>query len=145
VWRRVPADFDWLIGCRYDRVVARDTTVRLGSRIIDIPPGRGRRSFAHCRVEVRELLDGRAVVFYHGQLLARQPSLDPAFVLRPRSGRAERAGDAPPPGGPARRRSITTALTELAMVMPKRRRRHPWCASFSSRAPLSGSSTSRRA
>jgi hypothetical protein len=144
-WRRVPPDFDWLIGCRYERVAARDNTVRLGSRIIDIPPGRGRRSFAHCRVEVRELLDGRAVVFYHGQLIAQQPSLDPAFVLRPRPGGAARAHDAPRPGGPARTRSITAALAELATVIPQRRRRHPWCASFSSRAPLPGSSTSRRA
>jgi len=145
VWRRVPPDFDWLIGCRYERVAARDNTVRLGSRIIDIPPGRGRRSFAHCRVEVRELLDGRAVVFYHGQLVAQQLSLDPAFVLRPRPGGAARAHDAPRPGGPTRTRSITAALAELATVIPPRRRRHPWCASFSARAPLPGSSTSRRA
>lgn len=145
VWRRRPPDFEWLIGCRYPRVVARDNTVRLGPRVIDIPPGPGRRSFARCRVEVRELLDGRAVVFYHGQLIARQPSPHPAFVLRPRPGRVERAHAAPPPGGTARKQSLTAALAEIATLIPTRRRRHPWCASFSSRAPLPGSSTSRRA
>lgn len=145
VWRRRPPDFDSLIGCCYDRVVARDNTVRLGPRIIDIPPGRRRRSFARCRVEVRELLDGQAVVFYNGQLIARQPAPDPTFVLRPRRGRAERPGP-PTPGAPAgRKRSLTTALAEIATVIPTRHRRHPWCASFSPRAPLPGSSTARRA
>src|SRR5574341_2198544 len=49
---------------------ARDNTVRLGARWLQIPRGPHGRSYAGCRVEVRELLDGRLLVFYQGTLLA---------------------------------------------------------------------------
>lgn len=86
VWRPAPRDLDQLLSCRYSRLVARDNTVGLGSRWIQIPPGRGGRSYAGCRVDVRELLDGRLRVSYHEDLLASQPSPGPAFVLKPREG-----------------------------------------------------------
>src|SRR5260370_386924 len=88
-WRPAPRDLDQLLSCRYPRTVARDNTVPLGLRWVQIPPGRGGRSYSGCRVEVRELLDGRLLVFYQGALLARQPSPGPAFVLRPRQGPGE--------------------------------------------------------
>src|SRR5260370_12835125 len=88
-WRPAPRALDQLLSCRYPRTVARDNTVPLGLRWVQIPPGRGGRSYSGCRVEVRELLDGRLVVFYQGALLARQPSPGPAFVLRPRQGPGE--------------------------------------------------------
>ena len=58
VWRRGPRDLDLVLSCRYHRRVARDNTRRLGPRLIQIPPGPRRRSYAGRRVEVRELLDG---------------------------------------------------------------------------------------
>src|SRR5207247_8363439 len=84
-WRPAPRDLARLLSCRYTRVVARDNTVRLGARWLQIPPGPHRRSYAGCRVELRELLDGRLVVLYQATLLATQPAPAPTFVLTPRS------------------------------------------------------------
>jgi transposase len=84
VWRPSPRHFAALLSCRYERVVARDNTVRLGDRWLQIPPGAHRRSFAGCRVEVRECLDGRLLVVYHGRCLATGAPAAGAFVLIPR-------------------------------------------------------------
>jgi len=84
-WRPAPPDLERVLSCRYGRQVARDNTVSLPGRWVQIPPGPGGRSYAGCRVEVRELLDGRLLVFYQGVLLVSQsPSAD-GFVLTPRS------------------------------------------------------------
>ena len=88
-WRPAPRDLDRLLSCRYSRLVARDNTVGLGPRWVQIPPGPRGRSYAGCRVDVRELLDGHLLVFYQGALLASQPSPGPAFVLKPREGPGE--------------------------------------------------------
>jgi hypothetical protein len=84
VWRPAPRDLDHLLSCRYARTVARDNTVHLGPRWVQIPPGRGGRSYAGCRVEVRELLDGRLVVVYQGARLVIQSTPGADFVLKPR-------------------------------------------------------------
>lgn len=124
-WRRPPPDLALLIGCRYQRVIARDHTIRLGSRLIDIPPGPRGRSFAGRRVEVRELLDGRLVILAAGAVIAQQPAPDD-FVLAPRrSPHADRARQALPRPRAASARSVTHALNELATVVT-RARRHPW-------------------
>lgn len=83
-WRRPPRDLDELLSCRYARTVARDNTVRLGPRWIQIPRGPRGRSYAGCRVELRECLDGRLVVFHADRPLAAQPAPGPDFVLIPR-------------------------------------------------------------
>jgi transposase len=85
-WRPAPRDLDRLLRCRYSRTVARDNTVRLGPRWVQIPPGPRRHSYAGCRVDVHELLDGHLRVVYHDTLLASQPSPGPTFVLTPREG-----------------------------------------------------------
>jgi len=83
--RRPPRDLDRLLSCRYPRRVAHDNTVRVGPRWAQIPPGPGGRSSVGCRVEVRELLDGRLVVLYQERCLTTLPSPGPAFILRPRA------------------------------------------------------------
>jgi transposase len=85
VWRRPPRDFADLLSCGYTRRVARDHTVRLGPRTVQLPPGRAGRGYAGTRVELRECLDGRLVVTAHGQRLMTQPTPGPAFTLGPRS------------------------------------------------------------
>lgn len=88
-WRRPPRDLDEILSCRYGRTVARDNTVRLGPRWIQIPRGPHGRSSAGCRVDLRECLDGRLLVFHAGARLASGPALGPDFVLIPRRAPSE--------------------------------------------------------
>jgi hypothetical protein len=84
-WRRPPPNLATVLSCRYRRTVARDNTVRLGGRWAQIPRGPRGRSYAGCRVEARECLDGRLLVYGQGGvLLAMQLWAGPEFVLRPR-------------------------------------------------------------
>jgi transposase len=83
VWRRAPRTLPLLLSCRYWRVVARDNTVRLGPRWVQLPPRRGQAGRA---VEVRELLDGTLGVLRDGVVLATQPAPGPEFILKPRHG-----------------------------------------------------------
>jgi hypothetical protein len=83
-WRPAPRDLDRVLSCRYSRLVARDNTVRVAARWVQIPPGPGARSYAGCRVEVRELLDGRLMAFYQGTLLVTQAAPPGSFALKPR-------------------------------------------------------------
>jgi hypothetical protein len=122
-WRPAPRDLDRRLSCGYPRPVARDNTVHLGARWVQIPPGRGGRSYAGCHVDARELLDGRLLVFYQGALLAQQPSPAPAFVLKPREGPGEtrrRPGGLGPTPTPAR--AVTSsALTAQGLPGTTRR------------------------
>jgi len=152
VWRRPPRDLDRLLSCRYPRRVAHDNTVRVGPRWVQIPPGPGGRSSVGCRVEVRELLDGRLVVLYQERCLATLPSPGPAFILRPRSapsaqrGRPGHAGS--PPAIAPRLQEPRSGRGPLSPYPPKstppttrRDRRssskpaptHPWRTTFSRR------------
>jgi hypothetical protein len=90
-FRPAPRDLDRLLACRYARVVARDNTVSLPGRWLQIPPGPRQRSWHPARVELRELLDGRLLVFHprHG-LIAEQPAPAGPFTLESRGARRER-------------------------------------------------------
>jgi len=123
VWRRPPRDLAFLLGCCYRRVVARDNTVRLGARFVQL---RGRRAYAGRAVEVRELLDGRLVVFHDGVLRGETPSPGPAFILKPRGGPSH---DRPSRRRSARRRPLPQRLPRLAPNTHTGRRplpTHPW-------------------
>jgi transposase len=99
-FRPAPRDLDRVLACTYQRVVARDNTVRVAGRWVQVPPGPSGRSFHKARVEVRELLDGRMLVLHpkHG-LIAEQPSPNADFMLTnrrgPRSSRINARIDAP--------------------------------------------------
>jgi len=84
-WRRAPRDLERILACRYLRSVARDNTVTLPGRWIQLTPGPGQRSWHKCRVEVRERLDGRLQVFHRDRLIGDQPWERPSFTLVPRS------------------------------------------------------------
>ncbi len=84
VWRRPPRDLDRLLACRYQRVVARDNTIALAGRRLQLPAGPWQRSYHGARVELRELLDGRLLVFRCGRLLAEQRAPAQPFTLAPR-------------------------------------------------------------
>ena len=89
-FRSPPRDLERILGCVYDRVVARDNTVRIPGRWVQVPPGPYRRSWHKARVEARELLDGRLLVLHprHG-MIAEQAAPPAPFILESRS--AERA------------------------------------------------------
>lgn len=84
VWRRPPKDLALVVSCRYRRVVGHDNTVTLGTRWAQLPRGPHGRSYAGCRVDVRELLDGRLLVLHEGARLVTQAAPPDAFVLTPR-------------------------------------------------------------
>jgi hypothetical protein len=116
VWRRPPRALALVLSCRYTRVVARDHTIPLGERRVQLPSRAHGRGYAGLRVEVRELLDGRLVALHDGRVLATQPSPGPDFVLTPRrSPSSERQG--------RRQRHATEmrkALTDLALAEKQR-------------------------
>jgi len=98
VWRRPPPDLALVLSCRYHRVVARDNTVRLGARWVQLPAA---RSYAGLTLEVRELLDGRLVVLHDGVVCAQAPAPAGSFVLKPRrSPNADRRLSRPRPVRP---------------------------------------------
>jgi len=84
VWRRPPRALAQLLSCRYLRRVARDHTVTLGPRWVQLPRAPHGQSYAERRVEVRELLDGRLLVFSDQRLLATHAAPPGEFTLKPR-------------------------------------------------------------
>jgi transposase len=85
-WRPAPPQLDRLLACRYPRQVARDNTASLPGRWIQLPPRAHGRSWQGCRVEVRECLDGTALVLHRGQIVARQAPPTTPFTLVYRQG-----------------------------------------------------------
>jgi transposase len=83
-WRPVPPHLDRILACRYRRTVSRDNVVSIPGQLFQLPPGSHRRSFAHARVEVRELLDGRLLVLKDQHVLLQAPAPATAFTLVPR-------------------------------------------------------------
>lgn len=71
-WRPVRRglDLDRVCSFYYTATVLNDNTVRLGGTLIDVPPGPRKRSYAHSRVEVRQLLDGSWRVYLGEELIA---------------------------------------------------------------------------
>ena len=139
-WRRLPRDFAERLACRYTRVVARDNTVRLGTRLVQIPRGPHGRAYAGGRVELRECLDGRLLVDYQRQRLATAPTPAGDFVLVPRRAQRLRAprsaseeGGRHLPLGQNGRSSALAALTALARDLRRPARPHPWRRTFSRR------------
>lgn len=122
VWRRPPRHLALLLGCRYRRVVARDNTVRLGARVVQL---RGARSYAGLTVDVRELLDGRVVVLHDDVIRGEAPAPGPLFILKPRGGpSADRR-----PRRASTRRPLPQRLPRLAPKTHTGQRplpTHPW-------------------
>jgi hypothetical protein len=131
-WRPAPRDFEHLLACRYTRKVARDNTASLPGRWIQLPPRAHGGSWQGCTVEVRECLDGSALVLYCGEVVARQEPLTTPFTLVHReSGRSrqrcpENFSPVPPPPlappAPLTLRNRRGHLTNVRKPAPE----HPW-------------------
>jgi transposase len=108
-WRKPPRDVDRLLGCGYPRIVRADNTVTLAGEVLQLPPGPGGRSYTHCRVEVRELLDGRCLVLHEGRLLLERPAPPGTFHLVPRAQPGEQQRRRARPAVPAAPKPQPTA------------------------------------
>ena len=126
-WRPAPRDLAVRMICRYSRVVATDNTVTLRPslnkddrgqpilpvRWIQIPAGPYKRSYAGCRVDVLELLDGCLLVRYKNTPLAAQPAPALRFHLTPRETpsrvvESRRRSNRPKPQKPAPKPALRT-------------------------------------
>jgi len=70
-------DLEGVCSFHYVRKVANDNTLRLEERLLQIPAGPYNRSYAGCRVQLQERLDGALAVFYQGRLIASQGPQSP--------------------------------------------------------------------
>lgn len=137
-WRPAPRHLDRILACRYSRVVGRDNVVSIPGHTLQLPPGPHHRSYAHARVEVRELLDGRLLVLHRDRVLLEQPAATGAFTLVPRDSaarerRPRRKGGLHSPSSiddrrPARLESPPPAgdRTLLARAPRQPKDGHPW-------------------
>lgn len=123
-WRRPPQLLAHALACRYDRVVARDNTVSIPGRWAQIPPGPARRSYHGRRVQVRELLDGRLLVFLENRLIASQPRPHGPFQLTSREGGGAKGRLLD--RGLYRSKPVTLKLAKPAPSSPKAPTRTPW-------------------
>lgn len=126
-WRPVPAGvrLDRVLVFKYRCKVARDHTVRLDGRILQLPPGRGGRGYAGRLVEVHLRLDGSIVAFDGPrQLAVRSAPADPVQLraqgrLRPDPGLVPGAATlawTPPTEHPWRRVRKGTKLYEQRLT-----------------------------
>ena len=85
-WRPVPADLelDRVFAFKYRRRVAKDGTIHLGGRVLQLP-GRGATTYAGQRLEVHVRLDGSVVAFDGARILAVTPAPADAADLRART------------------------------------------------------------
>ena len=83
-WRSVPTGLrlERVLVFKYRRKVARDHTVRLDGRVLQLPPGRGRRGYAGRMVEIHIRLDGTMVAFDGERELALIPAPAEPVQLR---------------------------------------------------------------
>lgn len=117
-------DLDGVCSLHYARTVAHDNTVRLEERLVQIPPGPRRRSYAQCRVQLQERLDGELVVLYQGAVIARQPRQS-AAPLRPR--RRQRGRELlQDPKPPQRHAPVEEAVALPPDLLVPLRTGHPW-------------------
>lgn len=115
-WRPAPTAFHDHLACHYTRVVAKDNTASIPDRWIQIPRGPHLRSYAGCRVQLVERLDGRLLVHYRNQLIAEQAAPPGLFTLVSRRGKKNLR----PPVAPRITRPRTTTPP------PKPSPQHPW-------------------
>lgn len=129
-YRAAPAglDLDAVCSRHYMRTVANDNTVRLDERLVQVPPGPGKRSYAGCRVHLQERLAGSLAVVYRGCVIALQAAGAASATLRTphrRRGR-ELAPDPVPTRTKHPRRPQGTLQTESRSKHTKPSPTHPW-------------------
>jgi hypothetical protein len=75
-YRKVEKDFkaEEYFCCKYSRTVGNDNVVRFGGKRLQILSSPERTSYARCKVEVHQALDGTLRIFYKGHYLETGPA-----------------------------------------------------------------------
>jgi transposase len=83
-YRRVGQGFrpDEYFCYKYQRKVGGDNVVIFGPHRLQILPSSERISYAHCKIEIQERLDGTLVVYYQGHYLKTEPAPLESTMLR---------------------------------------------------------------
>lgn len=116
-WPDAGLDLEHILSFRYQRVVAMDNTVRLDGRLIQVPPGPKRRSYAGARVWVHEFLDGSLGVWYQDRWLVRTPAGTSAAVVRARKRR---------PSLPEKPGKLSSPRQPVSNRLAPQAAPHPW-------------------
>ncbi len=98
-WRAVPAGLrlEQVLVFKYRRKVARDHTIRLHGRVLQLPAGTGASSYTGKLVEVNVRLDGSIVAFDGTRVLAVVPAPPDPGQLRAQDVNRAEPGLVPPP------------------------------------------------
>jgi len=83
---------------KHQRTVGADNVVRFGGHRLQIMPTNGRASYARCRIEVHERLDGSLAVYYQGERLATMAAPPESAMLRAKAAEPILAGMTSPKG-----------------------------------------------
>ena len=83
-YRQVGEGFvaDEMFCFKHQRTVGADNVVRFEGHRLQVIPSNGRASYARCRVEVHERLDGSLAVYYQGKHLTTRVAPPEPVVLR---------------------------------------------------------------
>jgi hypothetical protein len=111
-FRPAPASLDhnYIFASQHDRIVQNDNTVSFAGRIIQIPEGATKRTYAKARVKVCQAVDGLLHVYYNHSAIAG-PFL---YMELPRR-------------TPCRNQAATTKAQPAKPSQPKRPAAdHPW-------------------
>ncbi|MGH7751536.1 MAG: ISNCY family transposase, partial [Gemmatimonadales bacterium] len=126
-------DLDRFFCFKYQRRVGADNTIHFFGRIIQIPPGLDRPSYARCTVEVHERLDGSVAVVHQGQQLVLLPPMPNQPPLRSRRRELPVPKTAPPPmrerppsWGEVRRRARAASGAPAHVENGRPTDHHPW-------------------
>ena len=98
-WRPVPAGvrLERVLVFKYTRKIARDNTLRLDGRVLQLPRGTGGSNYAGKRVEVHVRLDGSIVAFDGERELVTLPAPADPVQLRAQDVLRAEPGLVPPP------------------------------------------------
>ena len=110
---------------KHERIVAKDNTISFNGHRLPIAPGRSRSSYAHCRVEVRQQLNGQLLVCYQGSPLAR---FKPLHAGPPAVGKFTPAP--PPPSAPMPHTAKPVPPSKVPRQPYKPPPDHPWRQPF---------------
>jgi transposase len=110
---------------KHQRTVAKDNTVQIEGRTIQIPPGEERRSYARAKVTVHEGMDGSLGVYYQGRRIAYEEPTEESPVLRVGMSRVKGETREAPPKGETKKEAARSVKADGRR--PSRpAAEHPW-------------------